>query len=123
MCWLQARRWRPSVIWLYQKIWARNDWEHLTVKLAVLILRSCLVLVIFMSKYCNTVKKYKEKKQQATFSTSFFLFSRIPACLWWSQWLDVNLDGYPGVSRVRGSNRMQTAYRIDSTANLAMPTL
>ncbi len=36
---------------------------------------------------------------------------------------DVNLDGYPGVSRVRGSNRMQTAYRIDSTANLAMPTL
>ena len=37
--------------------------------------------------------------------------------------LDVNLDGYPGVSRVRGSNRMQTAYRIDSTANLVMPTL
>ena len=37
--------------------------------------------------------------------------------------LDVNLDGYPGVSRVRGSNRLQTAYRIDSTANLIMPTL
>ena len=37
--------------------------------------------------------------------------------------LDVNLDGYPGVARVRGSNRMQTAYRIDSTANLVMPTL
>lgn len=37
--------------------------------------------------------------------------------------LDVNLDGYPGVSRVRGSNRMQTAYRIESYANLAMPTL
>merc|ERR1719300_2092978 len=37
--------------------------------------------------------------------------------------LDVNLDGYPGVARVRGSNRMQTAYRIDSTANLIMPTL
>ena len=36
--------------------------------------------------------------------------------------LDVNLDGYPGVSRVRGSNRMQTAYRIDSTADLVMPT-
>lgn len=36
--------------------------------------------------------------------------------------LDVNLDGYPGVSRVRGSNRMQTAYRIDSSANLVMPT-
>ena len=36
--------------------------------------------------------------------------------------LDVNLDGYPGVSRVRGSNRMQTSYRIDSTANLKMPT-
>jgi hypothetical protein len=31
--------------------------------------------------------------------------------------LDVNLDGYPGVTRVRGSNRMQTAYRIDSSAN------
>merc|ERR550519_3054326 len=37
--------------------------------------------------------------------------------------LDVNLDGYPGVARVRGSNRLQTAYRIDSTANLIMPTL
>merc|ERR550519_3277072 len=37
--------------------------------------------------------------------------------------LDVNLDGYPGVARVRGSNKMQTAYRIDSTANLVMPTL
>ena len=37
--------------------------------------------------------------------------------------LDVNLDGYPGVARVRGSNGMQTAYRIDSTANLIMPTL
>ena len=37
--------------------------------------------------------------------------------------LDVNLDGYPGVTRVRGSNRMQTAYRIDSTANLRMPTM
>ena len=37
--------------------------------------------------------------------------------------LDVNLDGYPGVSRVRGSNRMQTAYRIESIANLIMPTL
>lgn len=37
--------------------------------------------------------------------------------------LDVNLDGYPGVSRVMGTNRMQTAYMIDSTANLIMPTL
>jgi hypothetical protein len=37
--------------------------------------------------------------------------------------LDVNLDGYPGVSSVRGSNRMQTAYRIDSTADLVMPTV
>ena len=37
--------------------------------------------------------------------------------------LDVNLDGYPGVTRVRGSNRMQTAYRIDPTANLRMPTM
>ena len=37
--------------------------------------------------------------------------------------LDVNLDGYPGVSAVRGSDRTQTAYRIDSAANLAMPTL
>ena len=37
--------------------------------------------------------------------------------------LDVNLDGYPGVTRVRGSNRMQTAYRIDTTANLKMPTM
>jgi hypothetical protein len=36
--------------------------------------------------------------------------------------LDVNLDGYPGVSRVRGSNRMQTAYRIEAVANLVMPT-
>ena len=36
--------------------------------------------------------------------------------------MDVNLDGYPGVSSVRGSDRTQTAYRIDSTANLAMPT-
>ena len=36
--------------------------------------------------------------------------------------LDVNLDGYPGVSRVRGSNRMQTAYRIDGNADLVMPT-
>ena len=36
--------------------------------------------------------------------------------------LDVNLDGYPGVSRVRGSNRLQTAYRIDSNADLVMPT-
>merc|ERR1719341_763358 len=37
--------------------------------------------------------------------------------------LDVNLDGYPGVARVRGSNKMQTAYRIDSTADLRMDTL
>merc|ERR1711971_1455938 len=37
--------------------------------------------------------------------------------------LDVNLDGYPGVTRVRGSNRMQTAYRIDSSANLKMSTM
>merc|ERR1719391_590215 len=37
--------------------------------------------------------------------------------------LDVNLDGYPGVVRVRGSNKMQTAYRIDSTADLRMDTL
>ena len=36
--------------------------------------------------------------------------------------LDVNLDGYPGVSRVRGSNRLQTAYRINSIADLVMPT-
>ena len=36
--------------------------------------------------------------------------------------LDVNLDGYPGVRRVRGSNRLQTAYRIDSMADLVMPT-
>merc|ERR1719260_27596 len=37
--------------------------------------------------------------------------------------LDVNLDGYPGVARVRGSNKMQTAYRIDSSADLRMDTL
>ncbi|CAB4067915.1 COL9A [Lepeophtheirus salmonis] len=36
--------------------------------------------------------------------------------------LDVNLDGYPGVSRVRGSNQMQTAYGIDSSADLSMRT-
>ena len=36
--------------------------------------------------------------------------------------LDVNLDGYPGVSRVRGSTRLQTAYRISSNADLVMPT-
>ena len=36
--------------------------------------------------------------------------------------LDVNLDGYPGVSRVRGSTRLQTAYRINSNADLVMPT-
>ena len=33
------------------------------------------------------------------------------------------MDGYPGVTRVRGSNRMQTAYRIDSSANLKMSTM
>ena len=37
--------------------------------------------------------------------------------------LDVNLDGYPGVKRVRGSNHMQTAYKIYSTADLMMPTM
>ena len=37
--------------------------------------------------------------------------------------LDVNLEGFPGVSRVRGSSDIQTAYRIQPTANLVMQTM
>lgn len=29
---------------------------------------------------------------------------------------------YPGVIKVRGSSRLQTAYRLDRTANLTLPT-
>ena len=36
--------------------------------------------------------------------------------------LDVNLDGYPGVRATRGSTRLQKAYRIESEADLIMPT-
>ena len=36
--------------------------------------------------------------------------------------LDVLEQSYPGVSRVRGSNRMQTAYRLQSDADLQMET-
>lgn len=36
--------------------------------------------------------------------------------------LDVLETQYPGVTRVRGSNRMQTAYRLDRDADLKLPT-
>lgn len=36
--------------------------------------------------------------------------------------LDVLETQYPGVTRVRGSNRMQTAYRLDKDADLTLPT-
>jgi collagen type IX alpha len=36
--------------------------------------------------------------------------------------LDLPETQYPGVTRVRGSNRMQTAYRLDTDANLRLPT-
>lgn len=36
--------------------------------------------------------------------------------------LDVLETQYPGVSRVRGSHRMQTAYRLDKDADLTIPT-
>ena len=36
--------------------------------------------------------------------------------------LDVLETQYPGVTRVRGSNRMQTAYRLDRDADLTLPT-
>lgn len=29
---------------------------------------------------------------------------------------------YPGVTRVRGSNRVQVAYRLDRSSNLVLPT-
>ena len=37
--------------------------------------------------------------------------------------MDVNLEGFPGVSRVRGSSDIQTAYRIQPSANVVMPTM
>ncbi|KAG8234799.1 hypothetical protein J437_LFUL006632, partial [Ladona fulva] len=36
--------------------------------------------------------------------------------------LDLLETQYPGVTRVRGSNRMQTAYRLERDANLVLPT-
>lgn len=36
--------------------------------------------------------------------------------------LDVLETQHPGVTRVRGSNRMQTAYRVDKEADLTLPT-
>lgn len=36
--------------------------------------------------------------------------------------MDINDIKRPGVSRVRGSNRMQTAFRLDKDANLTLPT-
>ncbi|XP_031330789.1 collagen alpha-1(IX) chain-like [Photinus pyralis] len=36
--------------------------------------------------------------------------------------LDIPETQYPGVTRVRGSHRMQTAYRLDKEANLTVPT-
>lgn len=36
--------------------------------------------------------------------------------------LDLLEIQYPGVSRVRGSNKMQTSYRLDREADLRLPT-
>lgn len=36
--------------------------------------------------------------------------------------LDLFETQYPGVSRVKGSNRVQTAYRLDKDADLTLPT-
>lgn len=36
--------------------------------------------------------------------------------------LDVLEIQYPGVSRVKGSNKLQTAYRLDREADLTIPT-
>lgn len=36
--------------------------------------------------------------------------------------LDLLETQYPGVSKVRGSSRMQTAYRLDKDADLTIPT-
>lgn len=36
--------------------------------------------------------------------------------------LDLMETQYPGVGEVRGSNRMQTAYRLDKIADLTLPT-
>lgn len=36
--------------------------------------------------------------------------------------LDLLEAQYPGVTRVRGSNRMQTAYRVEKEADLVLPT-
>jgi len=36
--------------------------------------------------------------------------------------LDLPETQYPGVTRVRGSNRMQTAYRLNANADLQLPT-
>ena len=36
--------------------------------------------------------------------------------------LDVLEQDYPGVTRVRGSNRIQTAYKLERQAKLVIPT-
>ena len=36
--------------------------------------------------------------------------------------LDLLETQYPGVNRVRGSNKVQTAYRLDRDADLRLPT-
>jgi len=36
--------------------------------------------------------------------------------------LDVLETRYPGVTRVRGSSRLQTAYRLEKEADLVVPT-
>lgn len=36
--------------------------------------------------------------------------------------LDIAETTFPGVSKVRGSNRLQTAYRLDKDADLTLPT-
>ena len=36
--------------------------------------------------------------------------------------LDVLETKYPGVTRVRGSSRLQTAYRLEKEADLVVPT-
>lgn len=36
--------------------------------------------------------------------------------------LDVLETKYPGVTRVRGSSRLQTAYRLETNADLVVPT-
>lgn len=36
--------------------------------------------------------------------------------------LDLSGTDFPGVTKVRGSNKVQTAYRLDRDANLQIPT-